>query len=308
MLSLAPIGSAITLMLPGTHMKSNNKDSTRLANIFVLVSMSMVFVMLAWNVTLRIDNFNIHQAELADHCVNSAANAVELLVNGYKRAVRIFSEENEIVMNNVALWPQDIEIYSILKNKIDKYFPDNFSFTLASNKGETRLEGFEGLVGNNCKADIRNFAVDDKDYQAYIHGGPDEKLRHFDIMSYWKSDTADNEVFFVTFKPDYLEHILKNTSVIGHHLVLLRRNTPGLVDVSNSSQSELSAGKVLEPDVMQRISHTMPVPGTLWDVAILPKKELYRDAYRSILIQSVLIFLGFLVISIIMRTILLDEN
>lgn len=289
-------------------MKSNNRDHTRLANIFVLVSMSMVLVMLAWNVTLRIDNFNIHQAELAEHCVNSAANAVELLVNGYKRAVRIFAEENEIVLDNVALWPQDIEIYTILKNKIDNYFPENFTFTLASNKGETLLEGLEGLVGERCRADISTVAIDHIEHQPYMHGDADGKSRHFDIMSYWKSNTSDKEVLFVSFKPDYLEQILKNTSVIGHHLILLRRNTPGLVDVSNSEQSKLSAGKVLEPDVIQSISHSMPVPGTLWDAATLPEKGLYRDAYRSILIQSVLIFLGFLVISIIMRTILLDED
>ena len=289
-------------------MKSKNKDYTRLANIFVLVSMSMVLVMLAWNVTLRIDNFNIHQAELAQHSVNSAADAVELLVDGYIRAVRIFAEENEVVLNNVTLWPQDIEIYTTLKKKVDKYFPDNFTFTLASSDGETRLEGFEGLVGNSCRTDISTLAINQSKYETYIHGGPDGKLRHFDIMSFWKSDTSENEVFFVSFKPDNLERILKNTSVIGHHLVLLRRNTPGLVDVSDNNLPELSASKALEPDTLKRISHSIPVPGTLWDVAILPEKELYRDAYKSILLQSVLIFFGFLVISIIMRTILLDEG
>ena len=91
--------------------------------------------------------------------------------------------------------------------------------------------------------------------------------------------------------------------------MLLRRNTPGLVDVSiMQDQSEITSDNTITPDAMERISHSIPVPGTLWDIAILPEKHLYRDAYRSILLQSVLIFFGFLVISIIMRTILLDES
>ena len=289
-------------------MKSSNKDLSRLANIFVLVSMSMVAVMLAWNVTLRIDNFDTHQAELAEHCVNAAADEVDLLVGGYRRAVRIFAEENDIVLSNVALWPQDIEIYTILKEKVDKYFPDNFTFTLASSDGDTRLEGFEGLIGKSCRTDISSLAISNSEYQTYMHGTADVKLRHFDIMSFWKSDTSEKEVFFVSFKPDHIERILKNTSVVGHQLILLRRNTPGLVEISSNRSPEITADGTLAADSMARISHTVAVPGTLWDVVILPEEDLYRDAYNSILLQSVLIFFGFLVISIIMRTILLDEN
>jgi hypothetical protein len=64
----------------------------------------------------------------------------------------------------------------------------------------------------------------------------------------------------------------------------------------------------LDAGELRRISHSRPVPGTGWDVEILPDKTLYSQAHRSILVQALLLFAGFIVVSVIMRMILLDEQ
>jgi hypothetical protein len=43
-------------------------------------------------------------------------------------------------------------------------------------------------------------------------------------------------------------------------------------------------------------------------VQILPDNALYSQTHRSILIQTLLVFAGFIIISVIMRMILLDEE
>ena len=285
------------------------KDSRKLANELIFVCLVMVGLLLAWNATTQIKNFNKSQLQLAEHSVKAAAGEVELYIKGYQRAVDIFAEENSFYLSNVELWPQDMEIYSELKAKIDRFFPDNLAFTIAGSRGKTLLEGFEGLVGKKCKDDIKAFSVNPTNHSIQKHRGLDGTRPHIDVMTLWENTDSGKGVFFISFKTGRLEEILKNTEVIGHHLMLLRRDMPGKIDVTSSENLEmLSADEQLGPVEMQRISYSLPVPGTGWEVAILPRKHLYSDAHRTILVQAILVFMGFLIVSVIMRMILLDAD
>ncbi|MEN8206204.1 MAG: hypothetical protein ABFS24_09350 [Pseudomonadota bacterium] len=285
------------------------KDPRKLANELILVSLVMVGLLLVWNATTRITNFNDSQLQLAEHSVKAAASEVELYIRGYQRAVDIFAEENRFYLSNVELWPQDMELYSELKEKIDRFFPDNLTFTIAGSQGKTLLEGFEGLVGQACKRDIEAFSASQGDHSVHKHQGLEGVWPHIDIMTHWQTTDSGTGVFFISIKTGRLEEILKNAEVIGHRLMLLNQEMPGKVDVTSSENQEmLLAGNQLSPVEMQRISHSLPVPGTVWDAVILPHNHLYSDAHRTILVQTFLVFLGFLIVSVIMRMILLDAD
>jgi len=290
-------------------MEKKKKDSKRLANELIMVGLVMVGLLLVWSASQRIINFNARQMELAEHSVKAAASEVELLVRGYQRAVNIFAEENKFFLNTLELWPQDMESYSLLQEKIDRYFPEHFTFTLADSNGRTLLEGFEGLIGELCRQDIRAFSAAEGAYSIHRHEGPDGKQWHLDIMTYWQGSTSDKAVFFISFKMNRLERILENTQVPGHRLMLVRQDMPGQIDVTApGNRAMLPADGRLDANAQRRISYSVPVPGVGWNVEILPDNTLYSQAHRSILIQTLLVFAGFIIISVIMRMILLDEG
>lgn len=290
-------------------MPDSIKESKNLANVFILVTTSMVAILLVWNATLRIDNFNARQQVIAKQSVTAAASEVGLLIRSYQRAVDIFADDNQAYISSVAEWPQDAGLHAILSERIQTYFPESFTFTLAGPQGNTLLEGFEGLVGESCRHDIKTFAAKDNGYEVHIHHGNEDIPPHFDIMSELGGPGSTGNVFFISFKQDTLDRILSNLTVTDHHILLLRRDKPGLVDAVSKDVHELSfPNKQLPEEDAQRINYSIPIEGTLWEVAILPDAELYESTYRSILGQSAIILVGFLFISIVMRMLLLDES
>jgi hypothetical protein len=126
-------------------------------------------------------------------------------------------------------------------------------------------------------------------------------------MSHWKGSESDHAVFFISFRMGRLEDILENTQVPGHQLMLVREDKQGYVDVTAASNRKfLPADGQLEDVALRRVSSSLPVPATRWNLIILPNNTLYSQAHRSILVQTLLMFIGFLVVSFIMRMILLD--
>jgi hypothetical protein len=290
-------------------MASRKKAARKLANELIMVCLVMVGLLLIWNASQRIVNFNEHQQELAEHSVRSAASEVGLFIKGYQRAVDIFAEENRVFLSTLELWPQDMESYLLLQEKIARYFPEHLTFTLADSNGTTLLEGFEGLIGQHCREDIQIFAANEGEYSINRHQSPEGDYSHFDIMSYWQGSEPDESVFFISFKMDRLGNILENTRVPGHQLMLVRQEKPGYIDATTkSNRGNLPADAQLDDDAQRRISFSLPVPGTHWNLVILPDNTLYSQAHRSILMQVMLMFIGFLVVCFIMRMILLDEE
>jgi len=292
------------------HMVAEKKKNPRkIANELIMVCLVMVGLLLVWSASQRIVNFNDRQLELAEHSVKAAASEVELLVKGYQRAVNIFTEENRFFLNTLELWPQDMESYSLLQEKIDRYFPEHLTFTLADSGGRTLLEGFEGLVGERCRNDIRSFSSGGEAHSIHSHHGLVGQQPHFDIMSYWEGSNSGRAVFFISFKMNSLERILANTQVPGHQLMLVPRDTPEQIDATPpGNRATLPADGRLGADEQQRISYSLPVTGTGWNVEILPNNALYSQAHRSILMQTLFVFAGFIIVSVIMRMILLDET
>ena len=91
--------------------------------------------------------------------------------------------------------------------------------------------------------------------------------------------------------------------------MLVRRGDPASVEVTPPENRDVlqEDGRLGEKE-MHRITATSPVDNTRWDVVVLPENTLYSEAHRNILARSILIFMGFMVVSAIMRMILLDDD
>ena len=290
-------------------MNKKIKQARKLANELILVSLVMVGLLLVWDATTRISGFNDRQRQLAMQSVKAAASELQTYIQGYQRAVDIFAEENRFFLSNVELWPQDKTLYAELEEKIVRFFPDALSFTIADQHGETLLPGQEELVGPMCRDDLKAFAVSKDVHETYRHQSPSGKYPHFDLMTRWEGSSSADEIFFISIKTDRIEEVLQHANVLGHRLMLVRRNDPASVEIiPPDNRDVLPEDGRLGDKEMRLISATSPVVNTRWDVVVLPGNTLYSEAHRNILVRSILIFMGFVVVSAIMRMILLDED
>lgn len=257
----------------------------RLANVYVATTVVMVGILLVWNASVGISRFQQHQAELTERSALAAANEIALLVEGYRRSLQIFADENRELIDNVARWPQDMATYTLLKNKIVRYFPEQFSFTLADREGQTLLYGLEAQIGEACRVDIHAFASGMEDNPVHVHRGGGEDKEHFDIMSAWQNEQSEPGVLFVSFHTDSIERILEHTEVAGHRIALVLKKKPAHVDVTTAANWPLFSPDRKMTSVQQKhVSRFVDIPGTGWAVVILPDKKLYSETYRSILI------------------------
>lgn len=290
-------------------MNKKTKQAKKLANELILVSLVMVGLLLVWDATTRISGFNDRQRQLAMQSVKAAASELETYIRGYQRAVDIFAEENRFFLSNVELWPQDKTLYAELEEKIVRFFPDALSFTIADEHGEILLPGQKELVGPMCRDDLKEFAVSEDVHETYRHQSAGGKYPHFDLMTRWEGSSSADEIFFISIKTERIEEILQHSNVLGHRLMLVRRKDPARVEIiPPDNRDVLPEDGRLGDKEMRRISATSPVVNTRWDVVVLPGNMLYSEAHRNILVRSILIFMGFVVVSAIMRMILLDED
>lgn len=290
-------------------MNKKIKQPKKLVNELILVSLVMVGLLLVWDATTRISGFNDRQRQLAAHSVKAAASELETYIQGYQRAVDIFAEENRFFLSNVELWPQDKALYTELEEKVVRFFPDALSFMIADEQGNTLLPGKEDLVGPLCRKDIKAFARSESGYETYRHQPPNRKDLHFDLMTHWEGTSSADEIFFISIKTDRIEEILRHSDVLGHRLMLVRRGDPTSVEViPPENRDVLPEDGRLDEEEVRRITATSLVENTRWDVVVLPENTLYSEAHRNILVRSILIFMGFIAVSAIMRMILLDDD
>jgi hypothetical protein len=80
------------------------------------------------------------------------------------------------------------------------------------------------------------------------------------------------------------ELILVSQVVVG--LLLTRNATARIANFSDSQLGEV---------IMQRASYSMPIPGAHRDAVILPRDDLCNEFCRTILLFTVLVFMGFLI-------------
>lgn len=269
----------------------------RLAWFFSLLILAMVGMMLAWNAHIRYQEFEDYQTRLVEGSTTGAANEIGVFLSELQRTVHLFADTQRTLLDRIEENPADQEATEALSIAIRHHFPESFAFSLANNKGEPLLDDFDGLVGEICVNDMRTFVTQQEHSRVYIH--PNPVAYHFDIMvDRERSDGRSAGLFFVSFTTEILSRILKHGEVPGHKLLLLKQDIPGLIEITSEGvRIKLQREFKLSTQEMDRISHSVSVRGTSWDLVDLPDPDLYTNMRRNILREAVLIMLAFIVVN-----------
>jgi signal transduction histidine kinase len=269
-----------------------DRPSSHIHLTHVITILLMVCAMLSWQAWQRTDSFRQHHLQLAMTSVTGAAEDLETLYSELQRSMRLFADEQQYLFEAIAADLDDDVLWEQLEQAALKYFPEYFALTLTDVTGNVLVPYIDEHVGEVCQQDIHTFIGEDYRQQGYIH--PNPLGYHLDIMVPWGSPEIPQGVFFLSFHPDLLARTLQRMQLPGHELLLLRKDKPGLIEITaGGSRNLLQREFFLDPDELARLSNTLQITGTRWDLVDLPAPNLFRDEAARNWSYAALVFTGF---------------
>jgi len=246
------------------------------------------------------------QEALMQHSTRGAARTIDLYLGEIRRRVHLFAEEEGGSISELSRNPANEGIRRQFTDRVKQHFPDYFAYTITDAQGNVLLDDIESRVSDLCQSDIHHF-VESNEQKVVIHPNPEGY--HFDIMSRWQADDGHEGVFFISFRATLLARILANSQLHDHRLILLNRNKPGLIEVTDAGSREVLKDHIsLTPDELSHIGFSAEVEGSLWTLADLPNPGLYVAHRKLLLGQAVSIFLVFLLFSAVMYLLIRREE
>lgn len=264
---------------------------------FVIV-LSLFLVLLGWIGYARQHDFYEYHVSTARESSSIAAVEITRFVEEKQRLVKLFTGDHHDLIQAVARNQDDADLYQQLAGRVEAYFPDHFTFAVTDARGRLLMDDFDGLVGELCLSDLREFLETGRQ-QPRIH--PHSEKYHFDVLAPLGADDAQG-VFFVSFHADILGRVLNAIQNPGHQLMLMYPEAGDLIEVTadgariNWTRDDYR----LAEDEKQRILHRQPMPGTRWEIVDLHTPTLFENHKDSLFGQSALIFAVFMFINLMM--------
>lgn len=268
-----------------------------------VVMLAMVGALLAWHVNIDYKEFQHNQQSLMRNSVSGTAGEIAASLTELRRSVRLFADSEKDLLDKLRSHPEDLALHDQVNKRVRFYFPEAFAFTLADRSGNPLLEDFDGLVGEVCQNDIRQFAIDRAHSEVYVHPHPD--VYHFDVMVDWDKGGADQGIFFVSFPADLLARVLRHGQIPGHRLMLLHNKIPGMIEIADiGPRILLKRDFKLSAEEMRRIGYSLPVTGTAWHLVDLPEAGLFENVRRKMVRDAFFIMGAFLSVTAVMMGLL----
>ena len=218
---------------------------------------------------------------------------------------QLFAQEQAALIQHTLDNQGDIYSQKQLEEKIGRYFPDYFSYTLADSDGVPLLSDLTGKVGAGCRRDLMNYAQaafnTPHAYTPYMHfnkvaGG---LSRHFDVMVPWIQEGSG--IFFVSIRDSFLQKSMRRHERPGIHLLLLDTTKSRSVELgSREGIVQNKHKRQLTLEEYRQIGYVDHVEGTLWDVAALQDTRYIAEQLRNIRLQAIYLWAALLVIILVL--------
>ncbi|MGD2117014.1 MAG: sensor histidine kinase [Chromatiales bacterium] len=268
----------------------SRKLQVRHSTAFVLLFLLLTALLLIVITEQRQADFRKNQGRLMAAMSRSTANEIALLVKKYRSAVTLFAEDNQQALLDLLQHPTDEQRLAHLQNHIRRHFPNFFAFTIAAADGRVLLDDFEGLVGDVCKRDVRNFASTRHPYEIFVH--PHAEVYHFDMPVALTPDKHEPIIFFVSFRLDEIARLLFNGAPPEHEFILVNAKDTDLIEVTaNGSREVLGENIRLDEARKSRIGYRVPVAGSNWLLLDMPAEGLFKTHHQEVYRYSLAVFL-----------------
>ena len=267
--------------------------------VYVVITLLMVGILLSWQAWTRTDKFQRHHRQLAATAVTGAVDELEVLLSELRRSLRLFAHEQKPLLEKILNHPDDDAAWKQIEGRVKRHFPEHLAFTLTGESGKVLRPDFDSLVEEVCQQDIQRFIAQGYWQETYIHANP--LGYHFDVMVPWGDTETPRGVFFLSFRPQVLAQALQRMQPPKHHLFLVRRDRPGLIEVSEEgARDTLQRQFFLDAGERDRIMYASLVGNTGWDLVDVPTSDLFqRETVRN-WSYAALVFVAFVAVGMLM--------
>jgi signal transduction histidine kinase len=287
-------------------MPKHSRISTIVIAFLVMISMYLI-----WQGFSNYREFGNYHQGMANRSVNATASEISILIRSYRRVVQLFAREHQGELIQLMKSPENTTLAENLGEQLSAFLPEYGDFALADRNGSLIFVLNSDDLGQACRMELINFARSGlMEQPVKIH--TDEHGSHFDIVV--SLGNGDQGMFFVSFRLERLKEMLRHGQTMGHYLLLLKEFNPQLLalaldETRNTFTKPSYQGDHLHDALFQReltlgtyerIMATSPVPGTQWVLADLPAPSLFGKARNAIIQETIVIFLAFLSVSLIM--------
>lgn len=258
--------------------------------LFVLLFLLITALLLIVITQFRQLDFVNNQQRLMSAMTRSTANEISLLVDKYRDAVTLFAEDHTDLLLELMEDPGNEDLIESLHTRVKRHFPDSFGVSLATPDGDVLLDDFDGIVGEVCVQDLKEFADTRHPYQIFVH--PHAEVYHFDMPVMVGLQGIDLAVFFVSFRLDEIARLLLNGAPPEHDFMLVNAQDPELIEVTEEgSRAILGEAIRLDQQSRERIGFQQSVEGTGWTLLDFPSDNLFGSHLFGLYRQSVLTYL-----------------
>jgi len=252
-------------------------------------------LLMAWVTFARIQDFENSHVAIAEETTASVAEAIGRFIEERRHNVRVFVSTHKSLLEELVNSPDDDSIHELIKERLVLFFPNHFAYTLSDEFGVPLFEDFDGLIGQQCLAEISTFNKLNE-HLPKVH--PNSEMYHFDIMVPMKLSEV-TYTFFVSFDADLLGNILKNSSVPGHDLLLvLEGDKHKLIEVnSDGSRAHLQRNDFrMTGQEQDLILLKKRIVGTSWTILDLLKPKMLSEFSNKLIAISATVYLIFIII------------
>lgn len=262
----------------------------------------------------ELTRFEADEYAAMERSSTDAAVYIRDFVERRKVLVQAFAKNHAELLNTLVKNPEDEDLDTEIRSYIEDYFPEHFAYIARRSDGEFVPDDLGEFVGQACRTDMHEFALNSEvsrihghegpavkpDYKPFIH--PQAKNYHFDLSAHWTAEDETSGLLMISFRPEALVRILHGHELPHHQLVLLRNDRPELVEATAFGWRETfeREGTLSEAETAS-IPGRVAVAGTRWDVAYLPSLDYLADTrgriYRNtaLSVGLILAFLGILI-------------
>ena len=254
----------------------------------------------------RIKEYNEYHQEISKKATHNTGLEITNRINNKRILVNNFIQDNINIIGELARSPSNIELYSSLDKKIQKYFIDYFSFSIASNNGDMLIDDFDGKVGERCITDTKDFVKNNRQ-KIRIH--PNHDAYHFDILTRFKFDNK-NYIFFVSFNADEIATLLRVSSPANHNLLVRFKEMQDLIEITSTGSRNSIKDRQdfrMTPDEKSRLLSSYKIPGSVWDVIDIHSPGLFSDYKNAIILRNTIIYVFFIIMTLGMSIVMIIE-
>lgn len=268
--------------------------------ILILLGFALV---LFWLGGVRFNDFYKSQKSVAQESTNIVHLEIEKQLEQKRLLVEIFLEDHYKLISSLAINPQDEQLFIDLNTKLERFFPDYFSASIATENGTPVIDDFDGNLGQLCIDDMEHFS---KHKEQLIRIHPNQNIYHYDVLAPFVLGVK-NMIFFVSFSPGNVASLLLTSQSNEHKLILAQTEREYLIEVVDQGARDKLTERLdyrLDESEKSRILSSDHVAGTLWDVLDLHEPDLFEGFKKSLIQESLVIYFIFSAIFLFMAGIL----